>query len=197
MNRTGSPSWTTFELLRSGFSGAPHQARTSLCKGFGGQRDFASLTDSSDVEVRWTKCGAEVDAADARTRPDFIVRARVGGHIGKAGSTSLEVMGSAFLDVDGAGDMADVYYGPIRELTLQYPVADADRVMGYSMAHELGHPLIGAGHRPNGIMRAAWGEKELGELSRRHLYFNEAERAAILRKLRRCAADSACMAKPE
>ena len=51
------------------------------------------------------------------------------------------------------------------------------------MAHELGHLLIGAGHRPNGLMRAALSKKELDALNHRHLKFNEAEQAAILHKL--------------
>jgi hypothetical protein len=117
-------------------------------------------------------------------RPDFIVRVRVGGHISKVGPTSLEAMGRAFMNVDGTGNMADVYFGAIRELTLLYPVTGADQVMGYTMAHELGHLLIGAGHRPNGLMRAALSKKELDALNHRHLKFNEAEQAAILHKLR-------------
>jgi hypothetical protein len=76
--------------------------------------------------------------------------------------------------------MADVYCGAIRELTLLYPVAGADQLMGYAMAHELGHLLIGAGHRPNGLMPAALSKKELDALNHRHLKFNEAEQAAIL-----------------
>jgi hypothetical protein len=39
-------------------------------------------------------------------------------------------------------------------------------------------------------MRAAWGKKELDALKQRHLKFNEAEQAAILRKLRSRAAGS-------
>jgi hypothetical protein len=125
-----------------------------------------------------------VDAKDARLRPDFIVRVRTAGHLPKAGDTSLEAMGRAFMNADGAGNMADIYYGAIRELTLLYPVAGADQLMGYTMAHELGHLLIGAGHRPNGLMRAALSKKELDALKHRHLKFNEAEQAAILHKLR-------------
>lgn len=136
------------------------------------------------IEVHWTSCGAEVDASDARTRPDFIVRVRAGGHVTKAGPTSLEAMGRAFMNADDAGSMADVYYGAIRELTLLDPVASAEQVMGYTMAHDLGHLLIGAGHRPNGLMRAAMGKKELNALNQRHLKFNEAEQATILRKVR-------------
>ena len=152
------------------------------------EAEAAYVFQSMDVEVRWTGCGAEVDAADARMRPDFIVRVRVGGHLPKAGATSLEAMGRAFMNVDGTGNMADVYYGAIRELANLYPVAGSEQLMGYTMAHELGHLLIGAGHRPNGLMRAALSKKELEALNRRHLKFNEAEQAAILHKLQSRAA---------
>jgi hypothetical protein len=147
------------------------------------EAEAAYVFQSMEVEIRWTGCGAEVDAADARMRPDFIVRVRMGGHLPKAGATSLEAMGRAFMNVDGAGNMADVYYGAIRELTNLYPVAGSEQLMGYTMAHELGHLLIGAGHRPNGLMRAALSKKELDALSHRHLKFNDAEQAAILHKL--------------
>ena len=152
------------------------------------EAEAAYVFQSMGVEIRWTNCGAEVDATDARMRPDFIVRVRVGGHLPKAGATSLEAMGRAFMNVDGSGNMADVYYGAIRELALLDPIAGADQVMGYTMAHELGHLLIGAGHRPNGLMRAALSKKELDALNRRHLKFNEAEQSAILHKLQSRAA---------
>ena len=96
------------------------------------------MFQSMDVQIRWTGCGTEVDAADARMRPDFFVRVRVGGHLPKTGDTSLEAMGRVFMNVDGTGNMADVYYGAIRELTLLSPVAGADQLMRYTMAHELG-----------------------------------------------------------
>ena len=57
------------------------------------EAEAAYVFQSMGVEIQWTNCGAEVDAADARMRPDFIVRVRVGGHIRKAGPTSLEAMG--------------------------------------------------------------------------------------------------------
>jgi hypothetical protein len=35
---------------------------------------------------------------------------------------------------------------------------DAGVLLGFVMAHELGHVLLGAGHTPDGVMQAAWGE---------------------------------------
>ena len=52
------------------------------------------------------------------------------------------------------------------------------------MVHELGHLLIGAGHRPTGIMRAAWSKGELEAIRQRHLKFNDNERSIILHNLR-------------
>ena len=132
----------------------------------------------------WTDCGAEVGSKDARTRPDFIVRLAPGGQIAKVGPVSPEAMGRAFMDRTGYGFMVDAYYGAIHQLTLSYPIASEGQVLGYTIAHELGHLLIGPGHRPEGIMRASWGRNEVDAIFHRFLYFNKAESILIVRKLR-------------
>ncbi len=123
------------------------------------EAEAAYVFQSMGVEIRWTGCGAEVDAADARVRPDFIVRVRIGGHLPKAGDTSLEAMGRAFMNVDGTGQHGRRLLRRNPRTDLLCPIAGADQVMGYTMAHKLGHLLIG------------------------HLKFNAAEQAAILRHL--------------
>lgn len=145
--------------------------------------EAAYVFRSADVEIHWTGCGAEIALADAHTRPDFIVRVRQGQDFEKVGPVSLEAMGRAFLDGTGDGYLADAYYGAIRQLTLSYPIAGADRVLGCTIAHELGHLLLGPGHRLNGIMQAAWTDEELVNLNQRRFKFNTWERAAIARKL--------------
>jgi len=135
------------------------------------------------VDIHWTDCGEEIGAPDARMRPDFIVRVQMGGKVAKAGAVSLEAMGRAFMDEKEYGFMADAYFGAIRDLTVLFPYTTSEQLLGYVMTHELGHLLIGAGHRPHGIMRASLGKSELEELNRRHLNFNDGERATILRNL--------------
>jgi len=147
----------------------------------------AEVTDifrAMDVEIRWTSCGAELRAPDQLMRPDFIVRVLAGGHIDKAGPASLETLGQAFLDASGDGYLADAYYGAIRETTYLHKSAGCDQVLAFTMAHELGHLLIGPGHGTDGIMRANWSGDEVDALSRNRLKFNNAQRAAIVRRLR-------------
>jgi len=88
------------------------------------------------------------------------------------------------MDGTGYGFMVDTYCDAIHELAQLYSIASDDQVLGYTMAHELGHLLIGPGHRSDGIMRAAWGRQELESLKRRHLTFNAWERSAIVHQLR-------------
>ena len=147
------------------------------------EAEAAYVFQSMDVEIRWMDCGDKIGAADARMRPDFIVRVQTGGHIIKAGPVSLDAMGRAFMDATGYGFMVDTYYGAIRDLTTLFPFAGSDQLLGYTIAHELGHLLIGAGHRPNGILRAFWSKSELEALNHRRLKFNDWERAAIMQKL--------------
>jgi len=147
------------------------------------EAEAAYVYRTMDVEIHWTNCGAEVSALNPAIRPDFIVRVLRGGHGAKAGPVSLDAMGRAFMDGTGEGNMVDTYHGAIQDLALLLPFAGSDQLLGYTIAHELGHLLIGAGHRPNGLMRAAWSKEELRDLSRRHLKFNTWERAAIMHKL--------------
>jgi hypothetical protein len=153
------------------------------------ETDAAYVFRAMDVEIHWLSC-AEMNVEDARMRTDFVIRMRVGGNVTTLGLASLDLMGRAFLNAEEAGYIADIYYDRIQELTRQYPFASNDRLLGYTMAHELGHLLIGAGHGASGIMRGPWGRKEFEALSRRLLTFSKAERATILRKLRSRGAGS-------
>jgi len=150
--------------------------------------EAADVFRAVDVDIRWTSCGSELREQDPHMRPDFIIRVLAGGHANKGGPASLETMGQAFLGAGGAGYLADAYYGAIREITLLYKSAGGDQVLAFTMAHELGHLLIGPGHGSDGIMRANWSREELDALSRNRLKFNKAQRAAILRNLRSRAA---------
>jgi hypothetical protein len=50
-----------------------------------------------------------------------------------------------------------------------------DRLMGYAVAHEAAHCLMGPGHSYAGLMRGTWTRKDFGEMSRLSLHLTKQE----------------------
>ena len=105
---------------------------------------------SAEVRIEWKGCNE-----DPAATPWFTLRLRNDEPPKMAGTSSLNAMGRAFVTESGEGYLADAYFKAIRELASQHQ-ADAGDLLGYVMAHELGHLLLGPGHVPGGVMRANW-----------------------------------------
>lgn len=86
---------------------------------------------------------------------------------------------------------------PACELSIFYDRVDqlatkgyrADRILGYAIAHEMAHVLLGRGHSEEGIMRGQWTPSDLQRISwGLRMEFNELEsrrlRYAALRRMR-------------
>jgi Zn-dependent peptidase ImmA (M78 family) len=81
-------------------------------------------------------------------------------------AASLDAMGRAYLAENGEGYLADAYFEAIRKLAARHD-ADADALLGFVIAHELGHLILGEGHVPDGVMQAQWGGAAVKALERR------------------------------
>ena len=56
-------------------------------------------------------------------------------------------------------------------------------VLGYVMAHEMGHLLLPFGHSASGIMRASWNPEAIRKMSQGVLFFGRAQTAAMHARL--------------
>lgn len=57
-----------------------------------------------------------------------------------------------------------------------------ERLLGYTVAHEAGHCLLGPGHSYTGLMRSVWNRKDADEMSRLSLHLTKQEdRKAVAR----------------
>jgi hypothetical protein len=139
----------------------------------------------ADIDVKWSDCQSGL--AQPHDSPWFVIRLRADRVPHFAGELSLHAMGRAFVsegtDHIREGYIADVYYQAIQALS-NATQTDIGPLIGYTVAHEIGHLLLGPGHRARGIMRATWGEDELRAVSQRYLSFDKADQIRLREGLR-------------
>jgi len=136
---------------------------------------------SAGVQIVWHECEAFPPPAGQAHDPWFVIRLRTDKPPLKVGASSLDVMGKAFVE-DAGGYMADAYLQAI-QATSELRHGDSGVLLGFVMAHELGHLLLGAGHTPDGVMQAAWGQRQMDALRQRWLKFTEECATRIQRAL--------------
>lgn len=103
--------------------------------------------------------------------------------IPKSRNLSNDVFGVAFLDANGFGHQADIFYRNISELSTARSPNQAD-VLGYVMAHEIGHLLLGSNsHAATGIMRRHWDDQQLQLASLGQLAFDRKQIRRIHQRL--------------
>jgi hypothetical protein len=98
--------------------------------------------------------------------------------------TLTRTLGESLIDVsERRGTLATVYGNRI-EATAALASSDAGVLLGRTMAHEIGHLLLGTrSHSRRGLMRALWTDDELRRDERRDWTLSHAEGAAMRRRL--------------
>ena len=121
------------------------------------------------IAVTWVNCDVPgEDATDAQACPsaDVQVPALVLRILPRAmaerAARDKGTLGFALLADDGApASVAFVFYHRVESLAVELRGARGV-ILGYALAHEVGHLLLGVNsHSPTGIMCARWTEKEL------------------------------------
>ena len=106
---------------------------------------------SAGVTIVWHDCQAFPPSAGQANDPWFVIRLRTDEPPLTVGPASLDVMGKAFVE-DAGGYRADAYFQAV-QATSEKHHGDSGVLLGFVMAHELGHLLLGAGHTPDGCRR--------------------------------------------
>jgi hypothetical protein len=126
--------------------------------------EVAAVFRPVEVQIEWKSC--DEYGASRPARPWFVVRLRNDKPPVTRTAASLDAMGRAYLAESGEGYLADAYFEAIRKLAARHD-ADADALLGFVIAHELGHLILGEGHVPDGVMQAQWGGAAVKALERR------------------------------
>lgn len=136
-----------------------------------------------DIEIAWAKCEIGLEGDEAAQQHWFTVRLREGRPFITPVTSALDTLGEAFLSLDNAGYIADVYYEVVQTVAAAQEV-ELTTLLGYVIAHELGHLLLGPGHSTRGVMRAGWDFRDLEAIRQGGLKFSPAEGDRMRRILR-------------
>jgi hypothetical protein len=132
----------------------------------------------SGIQVVWLHCRGAL-AKDSATAcetgmraNEIMVRLEPGGSRSSNHNQAIP-LGYAIVTVEG-GNYASVFVPAVREQAAGFGLA-FDRFLGYAVAHEAGHCLLGPSHSYAGLMRAAWDRKDAGQMSRLSLNLTKQE----------------------
>ena len=169
-------------------------------------RAATGVLAAAGIDISWLTCGSSdaagnlADCAAPLTRDELAVRlVRLAGTPSPQGLLSL---GYSLLDMSaGGGTLATVYVDRVEWLVSQArhegrlgswklevgrssEGAAAARVLGFAVAHELGHLLLGTNaHAAAGLMRAVWSRSDLQRNNPADWLFTPVETLAMSRAL--------------
>jgi hypothetical protein len=135
----------------------------------------------SGLHIVWSYCRGALAAPGITCKREMkaneiVVRLQPGVPRG----SSDDSMGHALVTADG-GYYASVYVPSVRAQAAGFDMA-FDILMGYAVAHEAGHCMLGPVHSSAGLMRGNWNHKDATEMSRVSLHLTKQEaRKAVTR----------------
>jgi hypothetical protein len=153
------------------------------------RRTASAILEGAGIQAYWLECAlpGAVTAdppEDPCTKPlrrnELLVRIVTAGAVDRR--RHADTLGFAFVDVDaGGGSLATVYADRVASMAQDAGI-DTAELLGRTMAHEVGHLLLGTNqHAPHGLMRASWSGAELRRNRATQWRFG-GEEAAVMRK---------------
>lgn len=129
------------------------------------------------IQVRWMYCRGTLALPEPSPCPveltDGAIVLRLVSPKASAGTSSQAELGHAFVGAHG-GQLASVFVPSARALAAVWGTA-FDLVLGYAMAHEAVHCLIGPEHTPAGLMRSRWDDDDAREMAQLRLGLSRQE----------------------
>ena len=136
----------------------------------------------SGIQAAWLSCRGNLtvtpqpECETPMQHNEIVVRLEPKGP-GSTDEERTQHLGHAFVGKEG-GSYASIFVPAVRAQAKDFGVAFS-LLMGYAVAHEASHCLLGPDHPSSGLMRAAWNRKDSEEMTRLtlHLSKQEARRA--------------------
>ena len=170
----GSTAWTqTLKITARVFNQA-HVPQSVLVSA---EKEAAYALGTAAVEALWVNCDRPGPCDEAVSPDEFEILVRETALPNFPNEGGVEAMGRCLLPRDQPGYYALAYYNEIRDFAKGTSGISTGEILGYVIAHEIGHLLLGADHQDGTIMQSRWGKVELEMIATRQLRFNRSQRA--------------------
>jgi hypothetical protein len=137
----------------------------------------------SGIHVAWRYCRGALAETSEPTCMGEMPFNKIVVRLQQAGSRTPDngTMGYSIV-TDAGGAYASVLVPAVRTRAAGVGMA-FDLLIGYVVAHEVGHCLLGPNHSVAGLMRGAWNRRDASEISRLSLHFTKQEVGRALARL--------------
>ncbi len=140
------------------------------------------VLETGGLKVTWLDCSTETMEQELGPR-DFVL-CLVAFRLSGVDRPGQRAMGSTSVANRLEQNYVFVRYDSIAKTASVHAVEwQSYQILGYSIAHELGHLLLGGEHTRRGVMRAVWGSTDLLLMSKREIKFTTEERERIQQAL--------------
>jgi hypothetical protein len=144
------------------------------------KEDVSRIYRQAGIDITW------IDAPDTNPAAAFAIQIMIRRRSVGSTSASGSVMGSSIGDTHDVGGSAFVFRDRVTHVAHERQ-QDVARVLGYAMAHEMGHLLLPyPAHSTNGIMRAEWDGDDLRHIANGSMLFTPAQTALIRARAAGC-----------
>ena len=153
------------------------------------RRIASAILERARIEIEWLECGLPVERQQSSVacgRPaqsnELIVRMVSAGTVDRR--PDVGTLGFAFVDRDaGGGSLATIFADRVWGMAQGAGVSPSE-LLGKTMAHEIGHLLLGTNqHAPHGLMRACWSSADLRRNRAAEWWFDGSEGEAMRRSI--------------
>ena len=128
------------------------------------EKEAAGIFHAAGIRINWNECRCSPVLSPTSVMLRIIPRYYRSMQM----SSRQENLGYAVAGTEGGG-LATVFYDRVETFAKG---ENLSRVLGYAIAHEIGHILLGqSSHSPAGLMRANWSEKDLRPVHRDQMQF--------------------------
>jgi len=147
----------------------------------------SSIFRQVGVKTLWFDCSLSSEgtyshpACDQPLEPATVIVRLVPTSPATKTNFGYDTLGITAQPEEGTHATAAVFYDRVAELA-RSGAASLDVILGYAVAHEIGHLLLGSNsHSAMGVMRAKWSRQDLGSAADGGLLFT-AHQAVVIRE---------------